>query len=127
MEFSSQRLVDVFVAVPVGQIDHPNADALRLALAPTLDAAVLAKGSIVLDFSRVTYISSMGLRVLLLAAKELRAVNGKIGDCGAAAGRYGNLRDRPLQSRAGNISRRAQRPSSSIPHPRSRPTTRRPV
>jgi anti-anti-sigma factor len=78
VEFSSQRLVDVFVAVPVGQIDHPNADALRLALAPTLDAAVLAKGSIVLDFSRVTYISSMGLRVLLLAAKELRAVNGKM-------------------------------------------------
>ena len=59
MEFSSQRLVDVFVAVPVGQIDHPNADALRLALAPTLDAAILAKGSIVLDFSKVTYISSM--------------------------------------------------------------------
>ena len=78
MEFSSQRLVDVFVAVPVGQIDHPNADALRLALAPTLDAAVLAKGSIVLDFSRVTYISSMGLRVLLLAAKQLRAVDGKM-------------------------------------------------
>lgn len=78
MEFSSQRLVDVFVAAPVGQIDHPNADALRLALARTLDAAILAKGSIVLDFSRVTYISSMGLRVLLLAAKELRAVNGKI-------------------------------------------------
>ena len=78
MEFSSQRLVDVFVAAPVGQIDHPNADTLRLALAPTLDAAILAKGSIVLDFSRVTYISSMGLRVLLLAAKELRAVNGKM-------------------------------------------------
>ena len=77
MEFSSQRLVDVFVAAPVGQIDHPNADTLRLALAPTLDAAILAR----LDrsrFSRVTYISSMGLRVLLLAAKELRAVNGKM-------------------------------------------------
>jgi anti-anti-sigma factor len=77
VEFSSQRLVDVFVAAPVGQIDHPNADTLRLALAPTLDAAILAR----LDrsrFSRVTYISSMGLRVLLLAAKELRAVNGKM-------------------------------------------------
>ncbi len=78
MEFSSQRLVDVFLAAPVGQIDHPNAEVLRQALAPTLEAAVLAKGAIVLDFSRVTYISSMGLRVLLLAAKQLRAVDGRV-------------------------------------------------
>ena len=73
MEFSSQRLVDVFVAAPVGQIDHPNAERLKQALAPILDATVLAKGALVLDFSRVSYISSMGLRILLMAAKQLRA------------------------------------------------------
>lgn len=78
MEFSSQRLVDVFVAAPVGQIDHPNAELLRQALAPTLDAAIAAKAPLVLDFSQVSYISSMGLRVLLLAAKQLRAVNAKV-------------------------------------------------
>ena len=78
MEFSSQRLVDVFVAAPVGQIDHPNAELLRQALAPTIDAAIAAKASLVLDFSQVSYISSMGLRVLLLAAKQLRAVNAKV-------------------------------------------------
>ena len=78
MEFSSQRLVDVFVAAPVGQIDHPNAERLKQALAPILDATVLAKGALVLDFSRVSYISSMGLRILLMAAKQLRAHDARI-------------------------------------------------
>ena len=78
MQFSSQRLVDVFVAAPVGQIDHPNAELLQQALAPILDATVLAKGALVLDFSRISYISSMGLRILLMAAKQLRDHDARI-------------------------------------------------
>ena len=78
MDFSSQRFVDVVVAAPVGQIDHPNAESLRQALAPILDATVPTLGALVLDFSRVSYISSMGLRVLLVAAKQLRACNARI-------------------------------------------------
>jgi anti-sigma B factor antagonist len=79
VQFSSQRLADVCVAVPVGQIDHPNAERLKVALAPVLDAAGETRGGLVLDFAGVDYISSMGLRVLLLAAKELRARNARIG------------------------------------------------
>ena len=78
MEFSSQRLADVVVALPVGQIDHPNAGRLEQALAPILDATAAHKSALVLDFSRVEYISSMGLRVLLVAAKQLRAQNARI-------------------------------------------------
>jgi len=78
VEFSSQRLADVVVAVPVGQIDHPNAGRLEQALAPILDTADLPMTGLVLDFSRVEYISSMGLRVLLMAAKQLRARNARI-------------------------------------------------
>ena len=78
MEFSSQRLVDVFVATPVGQIDHPNAERLKQALAPILETAATSKQSLVLDFTRVEYISSMGLRVLLIAAKQLRAQNARV-------------------------------------------------
>ena len=78
MEFSSQRLADVVVAIPVGQIDHPNAGRLEQGLAPILDAADLPMTGLVLDFSRVDYISSMGLRVLLMAAKQLRARNARI-------------------------------------------------
>ena len=78
MEFSSQRLADVFVAAPVGQIDHPNAERLKQALAPILDASTQVNSALVLDFSRVEYICSMGLRVLLMAAKQLRAHNARI-------------------------------------------------
>ena len=78
MEFSSQRLVDVFVAAPVGQIDHPNAERLKQALAPILDTAATSKQALVLDFAGVEYICSMGLRVLLMAAKQLRAQNARI-------------------------------------------------
>ena len=78
MEFSSQRLADVFIAAPVGQIDHPHAQQLQLALAPVLDAAAVDANTVVLDFSGVEYISSMGLRVLLMAAKQQHARNAKI-------------------------------------------------
>lgn len=78
MQFESQRLVDVFVATPIGRIDHPNAERLQQALAPILAAAAQGKNALVLDFSRVEYISSMGLRVLLLAAKQLRAADARI-------------------------------------------------
>ena len=78
MQFECRRLVDVFVATPAGKIDHPNAEWLNKSLAPVLDAATLGKCALVLDFSNVEYISSMGLRVLLLAAKQLRAANARI-------------------------------------------------
>ena len=78
MQFTSQRLVDVFVVAPVGQIDHPNAQRLQQALAPVLEAAALSKSALVFDFAGVEYISSVGLRVLLMAAKEVRARNARI-------------------------------------------------
>ena len=78
MQFGSQRLIDVFVATPVGRVDHPNAELLKQALAPVLDAAVIGRHALVLDFSGIDYISSMGLRVLLMASKQLRAANARI-------------------------------------------------
>ena len=78
MQFASQRQGDVLVAAPVGKIDHPNAQRLQEALAPILEAAVRSGNALVLDFSGVEYISSMGLRVLLMAAKQLRAGNARI-------------------------------------------------
>ena len=78
MQFSSQQLVDVFLAAPVGQIDQPNAQQLQQALAPVLEAAALSKSALVLDFAGVEYISSVGLRILLMAAKQLRAHNATI-------------------------------------------------
>lgn len=78
MQFSSQRFADTVVAAPVGPVDHPNAQALEEALDPILAAAVAGRGALVLDFAGVGYVSSMGLRVLLMAAKRVRAAEGRI-------------------------------------------------
>ena len=82
MEFSSRRLADVVLAVPAGEIDHANAMQLEQGLSPILSAAVAAKTPIVLDFAGVDYISSMGLRVLMAAAKQMRAANAPIAVAG---------------------------------------------
>ena len=78
MEFTSRKLADVLVAVPSGAIDHPNAIQLQQALAPFLEHGASGRAPLVLDFSGVEYISSMGLRVLMMASKAMRARNAAI-------------------------------------------------
>ncbi len=73
MEFSSRRLADVVVAAPAGQIDHVNAPRFEQVLEPLVDAASAGHAPLLLDFSKVEYISSMGLRVLMVAARQMRA------------------------------------------------------
>jgi len=78
VDLSKRSLADVTVAAPTGKIDHPNAQRLQEALAPILDELTANKGSLLLDFGRVEYISSMGLRVLMIAAKRVRSHDGRI-------------------------------------------------
>lgn len=82
MDFSSRSLADVVVAVPVGPIDHANAQGLQEALAPLLNSPPPGTAALVLDLSGVDYISSMGLRVLMVAAKQLRARSMRIAVAG---------------------------------------------
>jgi len=75
---SSRRLADVVVVAPVGPVDHFAAQQLQSELAPVLDEASATKAALVFDLSEVDYISSMGLRVLMVAAKQIRARNARI-------------------------------------------------
>jgi anti-sigma B factor antagonist len=78
MQFSSRRFADVIVAAPVGRIDHPNAGLFEDALRPVLEQSGISKEALVLDFSGVEYISSVGLRVLMAGAKQAHAQGSKI-------------------------------------------------
>src|SRR5689334_11409475 len=80
VEVSSLRLADVVVVAPVGRIDHATAGPFERALQPLL--APESGEALLLDLSRVDYISSVGLRVVMTAAKQLRARKARI----AAAG-----------------------------------------
>jgi anti-sigma B factor antagonist len=78
VQFSSLRYVDVVIAAPYGRIDHSSADAFQQALAPVLQDIDARQGMLLLDFAAVEYISSVGLRVLMVAAKHLRGRSSRI-------------------------------------------------
>jgi len=78
VQFSSRSFADVVVATPEGQIDHANAQTLQQALEPILKEPRAGSSALILDFSHVEYISSMGLRVLMMAAKQMRAKSSRI-------------------------------------------------
>jgi anti-anti-sigma factor len=75
VEITTRRIADVVVVAPAGQIDHPNAMKLQQALTPVVDDAAAARTPLLLDFTGVEYISSMGLRVLMMASRQMRARN----------------------------------------------------
>jgi anti-sigma B factor antagonist len=78
MQFSSRRFADVVVASPVGRIDHSSAVAFEQAVLPLLAHSGTDKDALILDFAAVEYISSVGLRVLMAAAKQAHAQESKI-------------------------------------------------
>jgi len=78
MQVSQQRYADALVLTPAGRIDNSTTDALRADLNTHLVACRNGGDRLVLDFSTVDYISSVGLRVLMLAAKKAREQDGTI-------------------------------------------------
>ena len=73
MEFASRTYGDVIVVAPAGRIDHATAGAFEQAVLPLLDPAAGAGAGLVVDLERVGYISSVGLRVLMIAGRTLGA------------------------------------------------------
>jgi len=78
MELGPRRLADVVVLVPVGRVDHAGSEPFREALVPHLAACAAGQDRIVLDLSGLQYISSAGLRVLILALKDVKARGGTL-------------------------------------------------
>jgi anti-anti-sigma factor len=78
MDLSPTRANNVKVLSPAGRIDHANAEAFQKALEPHLANCRQGEPALVLDMAQVEYISSVGLRVLMLAAKQSKAQKGRI-------------------------------------------------
>lgn len=75
MELTERRAGKAVIVAAAGRIDMATADPLRQRIIPLVNEA----GSVVvLDFAGVDYISSAGLRVLMLAAKEAKNSGSKI-------------------------------------------------
>ncbi|MFN2646904.1 MAG: STAS domain-containing protein [Burkholderiales bacterium] len=66
------------VAIPRGRLDHDNCDAFQTDLAVELDACASDGAALVLDLSRLEYVSSAGLRCLMIAARQAGARNSRM-------------------------------------------------
>ena len=78
MEISQTQERDVVVVRPVGRLDANTSLGLEEKLLGLIDKR---EKKIVVDFSQLDFISSAGWRVFLIAAKQLKTVNGKISFC----------------------------------------------
>lgn len=78
MELIEQSSDGIKVIRIGGRIDQASANRFQELLAPCLTDCTVAGAPLVLDFSGVNYISSVGLRVLMLAAKQVKAQQGRI-------------------------------------------------
>jgi anti-anti-sigma factor len=78
MECQARDIENVILVRVTGRIDHSSAPAFENTLLPLLDGCPGAGKKALLDLSGVVYMSSAGLRVLTLAAKQCRKQNGEI-------------------------------------------------
>ncbi|MGH8621639.1 MAG: STAS domain-containing protein [Burkholderiales bacterium] len=78
MEVTAVRYADVLVVAARGRIDYTNAEDFKAALLPHLEHCAAGRDQVVLDLSRLEYVSSAGLRVLMISAKEVRARKGRL-------------------------------------------------
>ena len=78
MELSGERDGDILVLTPEGRIDGSNSADFQSAVMERIDDGA---ESILLDFAGISYISSAGLRAVLILAKKLNQVNGRFALC----------------------------------------------
>lgn len=75
MNLEQERRDDILILRPLGRLDSSTSPELERLLTEQLDTG---SQRLVLDFSGLNYISSAGLRVVLLAGKKLRASKGRM-------------------------------------------------
>jgi anti-sigma B factor antagonist len=78
MELAAKRFADTVALYAMGRIDHATADSFKAALAPHLADVASGRDRAVIDLAGVEYISSVGLRVLMLASKQVKAQGGAL-------------------------------------------------
>ena len=78
LNVTEEEIADVVVLAPVGRVDSANAKAFESQVLQKIQAG---KTRLVLDFAELEYISSAGLRVVLIAGKKVKAAGGVLALC----------------------------------------------
>lgn len=79
MQVQESKRGAVLVVAPTGRLDGSAADEFQGRLSAAIDRG---ETRILLDFADLTYISSAGLRILLVTAKRLKEEGGQFAICG---------------------------------------------
>ena len=78
IEVAEEREGGALVLLPVGRLDSANARSFESVV---MERVGSGEQRLLVDFSRLNFISSSGMRVLLMAAKKLHASRGKLVLC----------------------------------------------
>jgi len=78
IDVQEEREGDVLIMIPVGRIDSSNAPIFERLVKDRIDDG---ETKIVVDFTKLSFISSSGMRVLLIGAKNIQSNQGKLVLC----------------------------------------------
>ena len=76
MTLPTREQAGVLIVSVGGRIDHTASEEFTKALDPLLDRCTRGAAPLLLDFSGVEYISSAGLRVLMMASRRAKGQQG---------------------------------------------------
>jgi len=78
MQLTEERIGNALLLKASGRLDSATADTFKAALQPYLEQCKPGGHVIVLDFSAIEYVSSMGFQVLLVAQNRAKTQHGSI-------------------------------------------------
>ena len=78
MPLAHQSYADARVVAPRGRLDHENCEGFQADLDEHLRACADSGAALVIDLSGLEYVSSAGLRCLMLGAKQASAKTSRI-------------------------------------------------
>lgn len=83
MTVESTKIGPVFVLSPVGRLDAETAPGLQEQIVGHIGGG---ETTMLLDLAGLSYVSSAGLRAILIAAKKLQELDGRFALCGLSNG-----------------------------------------
>ena len=78
LDLPSEITGDIVIISPAGRIDHNSAEDFTNAIVSHVDNCAESNLKAIIDMSGITYMSSVGLRALMIAAKRSKELDVKI-------------------------------------------------
>ena len=78
MDIVDKRYANALVLQVSGRLDQETCEDFRPRLTGHVERAVRERSALILDFSGLEYVSSAGLRCLLIASRQMKAAKGRI-------------------------------------------------